>query len=230
MIHRMLLATAVLACAMLVGACGVPLDSAARAVPANLLPTPARTPGADPGLAPAAASPGPGASAGTSTGRPQSRLRLWFVQEDGLAAVESNLPAGSPPEAVMAALAGGPTPDLSVQGLRTIATDPLTGEPLVAIAPGAGEPDAPTPGTVASSQPAGATAVSVRLSPAFCALPSTEQVLLLGQVVLSLTGAGEGSVAFTDDSGTLVGVPLPGGRLLDVPATARDYNALIIRP
>ena len=78
--------------------------------------------------------------------------------------------------------------------------------------------------------PAGATAVSVRLSPAFSALPSTEQVLLLGQVVLSLTGAGEGSVAFTDDSGTLVGVPLPGGRLLDVPATARDYNELIIRP
>jgi hypothetical protein len=72
--------------------------------------------------------------------------------------------------------------------------------------------------------------VTVRLSSAFTALPPTEQVLLLGQVVLSLTGAGQNSVAFADEAGTPVAVPLPDGRLLDVPATARDYNSLIIRP
>ncbi len=37
-------------------------------------------------------------------------------------------------------------------------------------------------------------------------------------------------MAFTDEAGTPLAVPLPDGRLLDTPATARDYNALIIRP
>ncbi len=72
--------------------------------------------------------------------------------------------------------------------------------------------------------------VTVRLNPAFSALPPSEQVLLLGQVVLSLAGAGEESVAFVDDSGSPVAVPLPDGRLLDTPATARDYASLIVRP
>ncbi|MDO8308835.1 MAG: hypothetical protein Q7V58_10820 [Actinomycetota bacterium] len=219
------LAAPLLACALLAGGCGVPLDGSANPVPANLLPPSQPAATADPSPSP---TPDPGATAVTES--PQSRLRLWFVQEDGLAAVESALPVGSPAEAVMAALALGPAPDQSEEGLRTIATDPLTGEPLVAVVPSEAESDSPLTGPVASAVPIDDPPVVVRLSPAFSALPSTEQVLLLGQVVLSLTGAGEGSVAFTDDSGTSVGVPLPDGRLLDVPATARDYNALIVRP
>jgi hypothetical protein len=35
---------------------------------------------------------------------------------------------------------------------------------------------------------------------------------------------------FTDEAGSPVAVPLPDGRLLDVPATARDYSSLIVRP
>ena len=72
--------------------------------------------------------------------------------------------------------------------------------------------------------------VTVILNAAFGALPPVEQVLLLGQVVLSLTGSGETSVSFTDESGNPVAVPLPDGRLLDVPATARDYSSLIVKP
>ncbi len=54
-------------------------------------------------------------------------------------------------------------------------------------------------------------------------------MLLLGQVVLSLTGAGQSSVSFVDESGAPLAVPLPDGRLLDMPATARDYAGLIVR-
>ncbi len=72
--------------------------------------------------------------------------------------------------------------------------------------------------------------MTVALSPAFSALPPAEQVLLLGQVVLSLTGAGASFVSFVDEAGSPVAVPLPDGRLLDTPATARDYGTLIIRP
>ena len=70
----------------------------------------------------------------------------------------------------------------------------------------------------------------MQLSQDFTALPATEQVLLLGQVVLSLTGAGASAVAFVDESGAPLAVPLPDGRLLDTPARARDYGPLIYRP
>jgi hypothetical protein len=69
--------------------------------------------------------------------------------------------------------------------------------------------------------------VVVQLSTAFNSLPPAEQVLLLGQVVLTLTDAGAEAVAFTDESGTLLAVPLPDGRLLDLPATAADFRSLV---
>jgi hypothetical protein len=72
------------------------------------------------------------------------------------------------------------------------------------------------------------TPVTVQLAPAFSALAPADQVLLLGQVVLTLTGAGFGPVAFVDAAGSAAAVPLPDGRLLDVPAVARDYASLIV--
>ena len=68
--------------------------------------------------------------------------------------------------------------------------------------------------------------VNIALSPEFAALPPNEQVLVLGQVVLSITGEGLGTVAFVDQTGSPVAVPLPDGRLLDRPATITDYSAL----
>lgn len=204
---------------VLTSACGVPLQSTADPVPANVLP-PAPTAASSAPPSPSAQSPAasPSASPSTSARPTEARLRLWFVQDDGLAAAESALIAGSGPDLVVQALAVGPDPEQVASGLRTIARDPLSGLSLVSIpAEAVDEPDP-------------ATAVNVRLDPAFSALPSSEQVLLLGQVVLSLTGSGWGAVSFTDQGGVPVAVPLPDGLLLDSPAIARDYASLIIRP
>ena len=65
------------------------------------------------------------------------------------------------------------------------------------------------------------------MSEAFAVLPPAEQVLVLGQVVLTLTDAGAEAVQVTDAAGTPLAVPLPDGRLLDRPATAADYSSLI---
>ncbi len=60
-------------------------------------------------------------------------LRLWFVQEDGLAAAESSLPKGSTADLVLQSLAIGPTDQQLAEGLRTVAQDPITGLALVTI-------------------------------------------------------------------------------------------------
>lgn len=213
------------------GACGVPLQSAAEPLPANVIPAPLPVPTPSPEVS---SSPSP-----SPTPEPTvSRLRLWFVQEGGLAAVESTLPVGSGADLVVQSLAIGPSPDQTAQGLRTVARDPLTGLALVSVAIAPPTPTA-TPLEVPTAAATGAPvfepsppadSVTVILSPAFSALPPVEQVLLLGQVVLSLAGSGETSVLFTDEAGSPVAVPLPDGRLLDVPATARDYSSLIVRP
>lgn len=238
-----------------VSACGVPVQTTAEPLPSNVLPAPLHIP--RPAVSPNAvssASPiaSTASSATTSTDSATATLRLWFVQEDGLAAADSALPSGTTPDLIVQSLAVGPTAAQTADGMRTVARDPLTGLALIAATPLTETPVTPTlpvsaPTTAAPASgppgppsipatpsppggPTNADSVTVRLSSAFTALPPTEQVLLLGQVVLSLTGAGQDSVAFADEAGTPVAVPLPDGRLLDVPATARDYNSLIIRP
>ena len=217
-------------------ACGVSLQSSAEPLPENAIPAPLPIP--SPPVPDASPSPSASPEASASAEPTLSRLRLWFVQEDGLAAAESTLPVGSDPDLVLQSLAIGPTPEQSAEGLRTVARDPLTGLPLVSVAlgpptPSATEPAVPT--TPATGAPVFTPSpvpgsVTVVLGSAFSALPPAEQVLLLGQVVLSLTGSGEASVSFTDEAGSPVAVPLPDGRLLDLPATARDYSSLIVRP
>lgn len=221
--------------AMVLGAaltgCGVMLQDAAEPLPSNALPAPLRIPTP---AAPASPSEVP-----TNAPSPpaEARLRVWFVEDDGLAAVESSLPGGSSADLVLQSLAVGPTPAQAEQGLRTVARDPLTGQALVFVSAAM-----PVPSSSVMESAGAATgpppslpiqvrgSVTVVLSPAFSALPPSEQVLLLGQVVLSLAGAGASTVAFVDDSGGPVAVPLPDGRLLDLPATARDYAGLIVRP
>lgn len=226
MMRRLVSGVALSTVAVLVSACGVSLQSSAEPIPPDVLPDPvvvSPTPTPSPSVT---ASSTPSAEpTPTAADEDVAKLRLWMVQDDGLVAVESSLPVGTNPEYVMQALAVGPTSVQAAQGLRTIASDPLTGQPLAVIA--AVSPDA-TPGT--EFDPAAENAIAVELSPAFSALPPTEQVLLLGQVVLSLTGAGESSVVFVDQSGARLAVPLPDGRLLDTPARASDYGPLIYRP
>ncbi len=212
-----------LLCVVGLASCGVPLQTTAEPIPPDVIPSPVSVPSPSPSPSPSSLS----SASPSSEAEPISRLRLWFVQDEGLAAVESSLPSGSSPDYVIVALAAGPTPEQVDQGLRTIARDPLTGQPLASIAPPAAESPAASGPPVFDNTPG---PVTVQLSKAFTALPPGEQVLLLGQVVLSLTGAGESSVAFVDAAGAPVAVPLPDGRLLDVPARARDYAPLIVRP
>lgn len=225
-IRRSIAGTVLATVAILMSACGVSLQSSAEPIPPDVLPDPvvvSPTPTPIPSVTPSSSPTAEPAASDTEEDVP--RLRLWLVQEDGLVAVESSLPVGTNPDYVMQALAVGPTSVQAAQGLRTIASDPLTGQPLAVIA--AVSPEA-TPAT--EFDPLLDDAVAVALSPAFSALPPNEQVLLLGQVVLSLTGAGESAVVFVDQSGARLAVPLPDGRLLDTPARASDYGPLIYRP
>jgi len=200
--------------------CGVPLQPTAQPIPSEVLPSSvaAPKPTASPSDAAADSTPVPSQDESAPTA---SRLRLWFVEDEGLTAVESNLSDATGADAVIQALAAGPTAEQAGEGLRTIAADPLTGQPLAALVPV--DPSA-------MAYPADDSVITLQLSPQFTALPPPEQVLLLGQLVLSLTGAGAASIAFVDSSGLSLAVPLPDGRVLDTPARARDYGPLIYRP
>lgn len=217
------LALVVSAALVALTACGVPLQPSAQPLPPDVLPSPLRVP-----VPVATTTDAPGSTAAPD----ETSLKLWFVREEGLVAVPTDLPPGTAPDLVVQSLSIGPTPPQTADGLRTVARDPLTGLALVNVVP---TPVAPT----SSLQPASGPptpppvttppTVTVQVSSAFTALPPVEQVLLLGQVVLSLTGAGEEAVAFTDESGAPLAVPLPDGRLLVRPANAADFAGLILR-
>jgi hypothetical protein len=180
--------------------CGVQLDAAPGPIPSGAIPAVTAT------------------TSGTAapTGSPARAVRVWFAQEDGLVPVTTDLSRAPTvdPETVVDVLAAGPTAEQAEAGLRTLVADPLTDAPLAKVA-------VDTPVTDTGS-------VIVVLSAEAGSLPPGEQVLLLGQLVLSMTGAGYSSVTFVDAAGAPAAVPLPGGRLLDRPAVARDYAGLII--
>lgn len=211
----------ILAVGAALAACGVPLQPIAQPIPAEVLPEPVASP------VPAASSPAdPDATAAPAASPSASvddtpRLRLWFVEDQGLTAVESLLSVQADADEVIGALAVGPSAEQVAGGLRTIAADPLTGQPLVSLVPV--DPNA-------MAFPGDDDAITLQLSPQFTALPPGEQVLLLGQLVLSLTGSGASAVSFVDSSGVALAVPLPDGRVLDAPARAGDYGPLIYRP
>ena len=142
-------------------------------------------------------------------------VELWFAGDSGLVPVLTAVEPANSAEAVVAGLVAGPPED---EQLRTVAVDPLTGLPLISVFSDE-VTESVNPGDV-----------NIALSPEFAALPPNEQVLVLGQLVLSITGEGLGTVAFVDQTGSAVAVPLPDGRLLDRPATVEDYSSLIAQP
>jgi len=187
--------------------CGVPLQDSAQALPPEVIPPPVVIP-TETAIPTPSPSPTP-----TATDEPLVELvDFFFVQEDGLVPLVSDLSPPVDPQAVLDGLAAGPPIET---GLRSVVVDPLTGSALVSAF-------VPTQGVVI---PVADTTVAV--SPAFSSLPSGEQVLLLGQVVLSLSTAGYATVSVVDEAGSPLAVPLPDGRLLDRPATALDYVTLI---
>lgn len=136
---------------------------------------------------------------------------IFFVSGRGLEGVMEPVVDRSA-VGVMEALKAGPPLERSTD-LRTLLLDPLTGAPML---------------TVVSESPAGQ--VVLARNDAFTFLPANDQVLLAGQVVTSMDAVGLTSVTITDQSGQQVPLPLPDGRVLEVPATAEDYEVLLIPP
>ena len=187
--------------------CGVPTQDLAKPLASGVIAPPAL---------PASPSPSPSptdsqsvAPSPTVTSDP---VELWFAGDAGLVPVLTAVEPANSAEAVVAGLVAGPPED---EQLRTVAVDPLTGLPLISVFLDE-VTESVNPGDV-----------NIALSPEFSALPPNEQVLVLGQLVLSIAGEGLGTVAFVDQTGSPVAVPLPDGRLLDRPATVEDYSSLI---
>lgn len=196
--------------ALLLAGCGLPVQQVAEPLPTAALGLPA------PSLAPSPSSPATEPSPTTPLASPSpagETLRLWYVQEDGLASSRSALIKGASPQDILTELTYAPS---SSPELRTLLADPVSPDPVAWV---------PQDAAIIPGLP-----VPVALSPVVISLPPAEQLLLLGQIVLSLTGAGYSQVSFVDGSGTVLAVPAPDGRLIDFPAAARDYSGLIVRP
>lgn len=186
--------------------CGVPTQDSAQPLASGVIAPPA-LPAVTPNPTPSESlttQPSPNVTA--------EQVKLWFVGGAGLVPVLTPVVPIADADAVVAGLVAGPPEN---EQLRTVVVDPLTGLPLISVF--IDEPaETNNPGDV-----------NIALSPEFASLPPNEQVLVLGQVVLSIAGSGLGSVSFVDQTGSPVAVPLPDGRLLDRPSTVADYSSLI---
>lgn len=182
----------------LLSACGVGPEAQPRALP------------------PEAASAVDVPTPATSPDRAGLLAELWFVADDTLVPVNRTTPEPLSAEDKLAALEAGPTAGELSQGLRTALTSVTPDVPLVATAASRGVGVDVTPVDTA-----------VVLSPEFDSLPPTEQSLILGQIVLTLTSEPGSRVVFVNETGTPVGVPLPNGRLTSGPVSSADYAALI---
>ena len=182
--------------------CGVPLQDSAQVLPPEVIPPPVV-------LVTPTPSPEPSPEPTPSPSPPFEVVDFYFIQGNSLVPLVSDVPTPADPQGVLDRLAVGAPIET---GLRSIVIDPLTGTPLIRAFAATG--DLPV------------ADVTVAVAPTFSSLPPAEQVLLLGQVVLSLSSAGYLTVSVVDETGSPLAVPLPDGRLLDRPATALDYVAL----
>ena len=182
--------------------CGVPLQDSAQVLPPEVIPPPVM-------LVIPTPSPEPSPEPTPSPSPPFEVVDFYFIQGNSLVPLVSDVPTPADPQGVLDRLAIGAPIET---GLRSIVIDPLTGTPLVR--------------AFAATDDSAVADVTVAVAPAFSSLPPAEQVLLLGQVVLSLSSAGYLTVSVVDETGSPLAVPLPDGRLLDRPATALDYVAL----
>jgi hypothetical protein len=186
--------------ALLLAACGVQIQDAAQPLPSGAIPGVIGTPKSSPADTVAA------------------RRGLWFAKEGGLVPVPATYPTPPTASGVLDALATGPTATELADGLRTIATEPLTLDSMISLIA------ADDPSTV----PAESRGAQIAVGSSFTSLPAADQLLLLGQVVLSLSDAGWKRVQFFDETGSQLSVPLPDGRVLTGNAKASDFASLIL--
>lgn len=194
---RLLRMMALMLIAVLVAACGVGPESDPRPLPV----------GDEEAVVADPAAP---------NGRAGALVELWFIQDDQLVPVNRTSEATLSDEQKVEALEAGPTTSEAAQGLRTALRPVIPDEPLVVTAAASGlaipvEPDQ----------------IAVVLNPGFTQVPSQEQLLILGQVVGTLSQSPASSVVFVDEQGSPVGVPLPNGRLTSEPVRAADYAPLM---
>ena len=191
---------ALIAAAAIVGllaGCGVPLSDAAQPIPGARQSTSSPT-------------PSPDATSATTT------VTVWYVDSARLVPRARTAPA--PPTAAGALALLGSAPE-GEPGLVTLIADPVGGPPLASL-----PTESPSPGTSEGTSAVGLQ--QVVLSPTFSELTAEEQVLLIGQVVLTLTELSSTPVLFVDATGAPLSVPLPDGRLRDGPVTRGDYVSL----
>ena len=189
---RFRLAVPVLLLAMVAGAgCGIPPDDHATlaqpgSVPYDLL-----------GQAPPATTT-PQASA------PTEKATIFLVQGERLAPVQRELPAPVSVEAVLDALAAGPTTTEVQLGLRTTLL---------------------TPGLMRSGGVTGGIA-TIDLGQPFTEIAGRDQIVALAQIVSTVTGLpGVGRVRFTFD-GQPVGILRGDGAVTTETVSRDDYATL----
>lgn len=135
---------------------------------------------------------------------PAAVVRVWMVQDPGLVAVSRQVPSPVTVHAVVAALLAGSSPD-DEPGVRSAWT---TAEQVTEVSVTAG-------------------IAMIDLAEGFLELPAGEQLLAVGQMVLTLTDQpGIGQVQFQRD-GERIRVPGADGTTLLRPVSRDDYTALV---
>jgi spore germination protein GerM len=133
------------------------------------------------------------------------RATIWLIDQSRLVPVRHDVAAPASVESVTAALLAAPSADEQQRGLRSAMPDPTV---------------------VVGSQLARGLA-TVELAPEFAEISPEDQLLAVGQFVLSMTGLpGVGGVVFTID-GVPVAVPVPTGESTEGPVFRDQFGELI---
>jgi spore germination protein GerM len=180
--------------------CAVPVDDHATELRAEQLP-----PALAATTAPVTTEPSSEATAGASTTQPETTpFRIWFIAGDQLQAVTRLVSERATTEKLAAELLAGPSrEEIDRFGLRSAVPD----------------------GAITSTEVRGGVAL-VDLDPSFVSIPTGDQILAVGQLVLTFTGLpGVGQVRFAVDGAT-VQVPRADGSQADGPVARDDYLPL----
>jgi spore germination protein GerM len=180
-------------------ACALPVDDHARALGTEQLP-----PALVATSIPSTTAPITTGDAASTTRPEKSTYRLWFIGGAQLQPVTRRLASGSTSQEVLAQLLAGPSSEeLGAQGLRSAIPE----------------------GAIISTDVRGGVAL-VDLDPSFVAIPTGDQILAVGQLVLTLTGLpGVGQVRFAVDGAT-VQVPRADGSQAEGAVARDDYLPL----